>query len=301
MFGLREEFPYLECGKCGGLQIKEIPDNLSKYYPRNYYSFSGTSLTKKPQMVSFLRRKRATYCITGRNDPLGFLIRLIKGKPGYFEWFRKTGTGFDAKVLDVGCGSGELLLTLSDDGFKNLIGVDPHIERDIFYNNGVRIYKKDVSQLESEFDFIMLNHSFEHMSDPLEILKLLHNLIRPEKFVLIRTPVACSYAWKTYNSNWVQLDAPRHFFLHTEKTMHILSRKAGFDIAEIVYDSTEFQFWGSEQYAKNIPLRDKRSYAENPEGSIFSKEKIEKFKKRAQQLNRNGEGDSACFYLRKSY
>jgi hypothetical protein len=37
--GLREEFEYFECSKCGCLQIEEVPLDLSKYYPDNYYSY----------------------------------------------------------------------------------------------------------------------------------------------------------------------------------------------------------------------------------------------------------------------
>ena len=34
--GLREEFEYIECSNCGCLFIKEIPENISKYYDINY-------------------------------------------------------------------------------------------------------------------------------------------------------------------------------------------------------------------------------------------------------------------------
>ena len=41
MFGIGEEFKYLECSNCGCLQIIEIPENMDKYYPRNYYSYKN--------------------------------------------------------------------------------------------------------------------------------------------------------------------------------------------------------------------------------------------------------------------
>lgn len=31
-----DEFDYFECSNCGCLQIKEIPENIGKYYPDNY-------------------------------------------------------------------------------------------------------------------------------------------------------------------------------------------------------------------------------------------------------------------------
>ncbi len=50
---------------------------------------------------------------------------------------------------------------------------------------------------------------------------------------------------------------------------------------------------------RDIPLMDSRSYKKNPKGSIFSDEDISTFKKRAEELNGNKNGDSACFYLFK--
>ena len=42
MFGFRDKFLYLECLECGCLQIAQIPADMSKYYPKKYFSFSRT-------------------------------------------------------------------------------------------------------------------------------------------------------------------------------------------------------------------------------------------------------------------
>jgi hypothetical protein len=39
MFGMRDVFQYLECGACGCLQLLNIPKDMGKYYPEQYYSF----------------------------------------------------------------------------------------------------------------------------------------------------------------------------------------------------------------------------------------------------------------------
>ena len=145
----------------------------------------------------------------------------------------------------------------------------------------------------------MLNHSFEHMPEPLQVLNKLYLLLNPDKYLLIRIPVAGSYSWRKYGVNWVALDAPRHFFLHTKKSIKILAEKVGFKLVDIIFDSTDYQFWGSEQYLNDIPLRDSRSYYENPNSSIFSKKQIKEFKAKAIELNKNNDGDCACFYLYK--
>jgi len=38
-----DEFNYILCANCGCLQIEKAPDDMSKYYPRGYYSFRGPS------------------------------------------------------------------------------------------------------------------------------------------------------------------------------------------------------------------------------------------------------------------
>ena len=38
-FGTRDEFIYCECSNCGCLQLVNPPENLSKYYPPEYFSF----------------------------------------------------------------------------------------------------------------------------------------------------------------------------------------------------------------------------------------------------------------------
>jgi hypothetical protein len=105
------------------------------------------------------------------------------------------------------------------------------------------------------------------------------------------------FAWREFGTDWVQLDAPRHLFLHTEKSIRILAQRTGFAVREITYDSSAFQFWGSEQYRQGIPLHDKRSYLVDRRRSPFTRREIAAFEKRATELNSRGDGDQGCFYL----
>ena len=296
MFGYRDRFEYIKCAECGCLQIKEVPKDLSKYYPENYYSFKKKDYSGSGFINAFRKRQRAENWLYGRSV-MGKLLSIRRRMPHYFDWFKKAGIGFNSEVLDIGCGTGDFLLEMRKYGFSNLTGIDVFIKEDIFYKNGVKILKKQLSELKRQFDFIVFNNSFEHMPQPLSVFKELHRLLRPGKYALIRTPVASSFAWRKYGVHWVQLDAPRHLFLHTSKSVQVLARQTGFSVAEAVFDSTEFQFLGSEQYANDIPLRDERSYCVDPRKSIFSEEEIMSFKGKAIELNRNKDGDSACFYL----
>lgn len=294
MFGLRDEFEYLECSNCGCLQLETIPQNLAAYYPDNYYSYASkgedeiiqNSLSKK--LKRGFKKGMLDFYLRGDKS----LGKLISGKlKGYYPWIKENMVRSTSAILDVGCGSGELLLRMYNDGFKNLTGVDPFIKADIHYKCGVTIYKKQLNELTDKYDLIMLHHAFEHMDNPLDVLKNIHQLLNPKGIALIRIPIADSFAWKKYGVNWVQLDAPRHFFLHTNKSMKLLSDQSGFELRDVFYDSWALQFYGSEQYLKGIPLRS--------EETVFTQEEMDNFSREAEKLNQRKEGDAACFYLYK--
>ena len=144
----------------------------------------------------------------------------------------------------------------------------------------------------------MLNHSFEHMLNPLSVLKALKKLISERGTILIRIPIV-AYAWQKYKTDWYGLDAPRHFFLYTQKSFRILCEQTGFHIKKTIYDSSDMQFWASEQYQKNIYLESQKSYLNSKKNSIFTNIDIEKYRIKAAKLNKEEQGDSASFYLSK--
>lgn len=290
MYGFRTEFTYLECARCGCVQIASVPD-LDRYYPADYYSFHPPNAFKV-----FLRGQWAAHAF-GRFNPLGWLITRLFQRHGSVEALRFLQPNLQERVLDVGCGIGHYLMDLSHLGFRSLAGVDPFVPNDI-HGRGFKVHKKELKDMDGEFDIISLHHSFEHMDHPGAVLTELARLLAPEGTIILRIPVASSFAWKHYGVNWVNLDPPRHLFLHTPATMERLCQQAGLRVHRTIFDSDAGQFWGSEQYVLGIPLTDSRSYAVSRRRSVFSRKQIREFKRRAVELNEKGQGDLACFYIR---
>ena len=302
MFGTRDPFDYLECGACGTLQIGEIPD-LARYYPKDYYSLNVEE-NVRPENASKIRlaaRYAENFLLNRKNRLSRLIIRKRWRFRTYFPDYLKEpllDLEFDSKILDFGCGAGQLLQTLYYYGFRNLTGADAFIESDIFYPNGVKIYKRALQEIEPFFDLVMLHHSFEHLPDPLESLREIHRLLPPGKFCLIRIPVK-AFAWEKYGVDWVQLDPPRHLFLYTEQSFRLLAEKTGFELAKVVYDSDVFQFYASEQYVRNIALNEKIDADGNDFAESITPAQIRAWQREAEILNREQRGDQACFYLRK--
>ena len=295
--GLREMFDYSACANCGCMQLQNIPDDLGKYYPNEgYYSFNlGLDVRTKPDA---LRKIKASYLIYGKNKLIGSILSVGYKVPDYYSWIKNAGIQYNDVILDVGTGNGSLLLSLFKIGFTNLTGIDPFIDKDQHYG-AINIYKKNIFETEGQFDYIMLHHAFEHMDEPLKVLQHLYKLVKPRKFLLIRTPVMGMYSWKHYDVNWMDLDAPRHIIIHSLKSMELLAQQAGFELRKTVFDGNYMSLIGSDQYAKDIALQDANSYMINKAASGYSKNGIKNFKAINLQNNATGQTDQAAFYLFK--
>jgi SAM-dependent methyltransferase len=294
-FGIRDQFMYLECGDCGCLQILEVPADLGKYYPQGYYSLEQHGFLK-----TFVRRRWSAHAF-GQRNLLGWIISELFFPNRAMQAVWRAKPGKDARILDIGCGCGRLLLDLSYLGFRNVSGIDPFLPADLRYANGVAVSKKQLSELDGPFDLIMLHHSFEHMDRPMEVMRQISERLSPRGQVILAIPVASSFAWRHYGVNWGNLDAPRHLFLHTKKSIERMAQLHDFEIEQTVYEGDDGQFWLSEQYAKEIPLHDPRSINLNVMKRLSAWRSLRAYKARAKELNLSQEGDLACFHLRRTH
>jgi len=293
--GLGDEFEYSECGACGSLSIVAIPADIGRYYPETYYSYAPRPYNR---FAGLLKGRRDLYYL-GKVGIVGHLLSLFLPAPPYIEWLKNLALPVGASILDVGSGSGILIVNLQDAGFPST-GIDPYIREPIIFTNGARVLKQTLEETSGSFDCIMLHHCLEHMAAPREALEQVKRLLKPGGRVLVRVPVGGTHAWRTYGQNWFQLDAPRHFVIFSETGLRRLAAEAGFKTMKVVYDSTASQFWASEQYVNGIPLAGERSYAAHPDRSIFSAEQIKTFDKEAALLNARDDGDQASFYFEEA-
>lgn len=298
-FGMGHAFGYIKCNNCGCLQISNYPDNIADYYPREYNAFDYPSVKQRLAVVSYLNKLKTIHTLKSRPNIIGWLMNKVIG-PGFTDRLSRAQVKIHDSILDVGSGSGHRLHWLHEKGFTDLTGTDIFIDKDINYPNGIKILKKDITDISREYDFVMLNHAFEHMPQPLKVLHELKRIIKPGGFIMIRIPVFSEYMWQTYGDYWIGLEPPRHFYIHTESSMNILSEKAGLKLNEVFFESSEYQIIGSEQYKMGISRRAENSYFENPGSSPFTEHEVKDFKKLAHELDLRNDGFSACFYLKKS-
>ncbi len=309
MFGTREEFEYFQCNSCGCLQIAGIPHDLGQFYPTSYYSLTAPSRNQSSPLRAMLLKQRFRNAVFGRGYKLNQLLSNWIKMPELrvdtvlpvVKVLQQAGIrNFSARFLDVGCGSGSLwLANLRTMGFRQLFGADPFINSDVNCD-GITIFKRQLNEMTGSFDFITFHHSLEHIPDQEAALASACRLLAPNGVILVRIPIVSSYSWRHYRTNWVEMDPPRHLYLHSRESIRFLAEKLGLNLYATICDSLDLEFYGSEQYLRGIPLTAKNSYWLNHDNQIFTQEEIESFKNMARQVNEQDECGRACFFFRKT-
>jgi len=296
MFGTRDSFIYFQCDACNCLQIADFPPNISKYYPQNYNGHESSSESPFKGLKGKFRKIRYNSTLFPKST-LNKIINKIFPTEQYEILGKKIDLNLNIKILDVGGGGGSYLMPLYELGIKNTLVIDPFVTSGTDKPNALKIVKGYIFDLNDKWDVIMYNHSFEHVPDPLENLLAVQKLMDIDGTCIIRIPTVSSFAWKHYKTNWFQLDAPRHFFLHSVESINLLADKAGLEVVDIIYDSSYIQFTGSENYKNNIAMNEKSTQ------TLFSyfKKKFNNIKYgiKASHLNKINQGDQAAFFLKK--
>lgn len=289
MFGWNERFTYFQCSGCRCLQLTAPPSDPGRYYPEGYHSFSFNPESKYKHPVVRAARNLVNYSTVFSRSLAGVVFGKAFRNRKLVPLSRIPLTR-GSRILDVGCGAGERIHALREIGFRDVSGVDPYIEEDIEYANGVKIAKKSVHALQGTWDVVMYHHSFEHVPEPDLELHAVARLLGKGGVCLLRMPTVSSQAWEQYREYWYQIDAPRHPFLHSVESISLLAEKTGFRVDSVVYDSTADQFERSEGYRLGIPFTSCKSPG-------FSKSQRRRWKEKARELNRQNRGDQAAFYL----
>lgn len=135
-------------------------------------------------------------------------------------------------IAEFGCGNGLFLLS-SRKHATSVTGVE-------LQDNFVTALKRDsidcFSDLNSlpdkSFDSIFLFHVFEHLEDPIAVLKELKYKLKPKGKLVIEVPHARDCLLKTYNSEAFKQHTlwSQHIVLHTQESLRRFCNAAGLNI-----------------------------------------------------------------------
>jgi len=259
-FGAPGRWNFLRCSnpQCAVLWLNPMPleSDIWKAY-RNYYTHDvpgeaeGASASRGFTADARQAIKRA-YIATH----LGYPDREINMRDrmlailAYLDPTRRADTDFPLKhlpretrgrMLDLGCGSGELLGRMRALGWRaEGIDVDPAAVA-VARRRG---FKAKIGSLHEQkfpaasFDAVVMSHVIEHVHHPLELLKEVRRILKPGRRLVIATPNARSLGHRMLGSRWPFLDPPRHLQVFTPRALKSLVLAAGFDDVRV---STEIR------------------------------------------------------------
>lgn len=103
-----------------------------------------------------------------------------------------------ARILDIGCGAGDLLLMLKEQGFEKAEGLDySQKAKDFTEKRGLKITLCDIENetplFKEEFDVIVCGDILEHIFEPAFFLKKIKKFLRKGGWLLISVPNAGWY------------------------------------------------------------------------------------------------------------
>lgn len=305
MMGTKEEFPYARCLGCKSIILLDIPEDLSAYYPSHYYSYAPAepkrTLSGWRRPLLLLRNRSLLFGKKG----LGALLARYRSDwraSEVGEWLKHSPVQrFDARVLDVGCGSGRRLCRMHEIGYSHLVGIDPFVAGDRQIRPGLVIRQQSLEQVtDGPYDLIMLHHSLEHMIQHEDVLNSIKGLLSPQGACLIRIPMADNVLMERYGTRWVSWDAPRHLVLHSTDSFHRLAASTGFHISRVDWDTNRFEYWVSELYLRGTTLIDPATSEFRKPEDHFSPEELKQFDARCQENNRNSRAGHGAFWLTHS-
>lgn len=147
------------------------------------------------------------------------------------------------KVLDIGCSTGVFL-----DLFKahwETWGVEPSESGERAKAKGhkiVRSFFEKANLPKNFFDLAILNHTLEHMDDPLLVLKKVKTLLKDSGVIFVDVPNAGGLGAKILGKHWPYLLPLEHKHQFTRESFTGVFKKAGFQVIHFESRSGIFEF-----------------------------------------------------------
>ncbi len=163
------------------------------------------------------------------------------------EWFEAHFGSQPCRILDVGCGSGNLLAELKQAGHE-VVGLEPDpAARKIACERGLTVYAGSAENYPTEitpdsFDAVFMIHVLEHTIDPITAVKKAANVLRQGGKFIAETPNHEALSFHTAGITWRWLDVPRHLNFFTEQSLKQICRNADLDPKATEYRGYMRQF-----------------------------------------------------------
>ncbi len=237
MFGTTSSvFQLVRCRNCGLHYLNPRPtiDEIGGYYPEDYAPFARNGIAARVKELSVDRD-----------------VKLL--------WHYLAPP---ARVIDVGCATGDLLQAVRAHGNPNVLGIEPsaHAANGARQRWGIDVLNNTLERAslpDDSVDVAILSHTIEHLPSPSTTLSELRRVVAPSGALVLWLPNVESFAARLLEEWWIGYDAPRHFYGFTPDTLTQLLRLHGFQVHSITHEWIALEW----SWALRLIARDRISNA----------------------------------------
>ena len=210
-----EEFQLLLDTDLGLLKThpQPVPENLGSYYESDDYISHTDGKRSLFEKLYHLVKQKAL------RDKLSIIKRYHPEK---------------GKLLDIGAGTGDFLVTAKNDGWDTF-GIEPSEKaKKIAISKGIS-FKNDIKELENNsFDVVTMWHVLEHIPDIQQHIAELKRILKPNGLIIIAVPNYNSYDAQHYGKFWAAFDVPRHLWHFSKNAIKQLFSNQGMKLIKIL-------------------------------------------------------------------
>lgn len=215
-----ETFQYRRCRSCRTTFLSDVPADLGRYYPEDYYQLPTSS-------------------------ELDHAARLEEPR---LEMFRAFSTG--GPLVEIGAGFGVFSRAAHRAGFD--VAAIEMDERCCTYLEdvvGVRAIQSDSPETAlrdlGPTGVIALWHVLEHLPHPWAVLEQAGELLGQGGVLALAMPNPDSLQFRLLAGRWAHVDAPRHLFLIPFAVLRARMDRLGFDVRYLTTSDPAGRHWNT--------------------------------------------------------
>lgn len=198
------------CKNCGMVWDFMPPENLLVQYDKRYF------INENP-----------------KGGYANYFDGMAVNKKTFSDRLKKIENKFGkGKLLDVGCALGDCLEEANKLGWKDAEGLEIS---DYAYKfakkRGLKVKKGELGNniyAKDSFDIVLYQDVIEHVTDPVQELKRVRKILKPDGLVYLVTPDVGGFWSKFLGPLWYHYKPVEHVVYFSQNTMRLALEKAGY-------------------------------------------------------------------------
>jgi 2-polyprenyl-3-methyl-5-hydroxy-6-metoxy-1,4-benzoquinol methylase len=228
-----QRFHYRRCRSCQTTFLADLPDDLERYYPEDYY-----------ELPSLAELDRAA---SAEAPKLALLRPFVT----------------DGPLVEIGAAFGIFARAAQQAGFDvTAIEMDARCCEYLVDVVGVRAVRSNAPE-QTLADLgpsraIVLWHVLEHLPRPWEVLEQAAKRLETGGALALATPNPDSLQFRLLGARWAHVDAPRHLFLIPFAALRTRVERLGLELGQVTTSDPAGRYWnvfGWEHALRRHPAR----------------------------------------------